>query len=92
MATWQAREGVNKVWQEALFDKAHRLVRLHEGIKALEGQTQEFAIVRLGMLPEQEAEVVVVPVPRTRLLELLRALEGDVMQDMARILRQVTER
>lgn len=89
MATWQARERGGKVWQQALLEKAQRLVRLHEGIEVLEGQTQEFAIVRLGMLPEQHD--VVVPVPRTRLLELLRALEGDVMQDMARILRQVTQ-
>lgn len=82
------------MWQKALLEQAQRLVRLHEGIEALEREPERFLVtvsVCVGQDRDPLAEPVWVPLPRLRLLELLRTLEGDVMEDMHRILRQVTQ-
>lgn len=82
------------MWQKALLEQAQRLVRLHEGIEALERQAvKELTWIELteGRHTDPIAAPIAVPVPRVRLLELLRTLEGDVMEDMHRILRQVTQ-
>lgn len=85
------------MWQKAVFEKAHRLVRLHEVIEFVEAQpkklppdTESRIEVRV-FGPEGSGEFVQCGVLRQHFLALLVDEEQSIMQDMARILRQVTE-
>lgn len=81
------------MWQKAIHEQAGRLVRLHEGIEALE--KCQASVVPIDLLTVLDTDPLApaarVSLPRVRLLELLRTLEAETMEDMARILRQVTQ-
>lgn len=85
------------MWQKAVFEKAHRLVRLHDAIEHVEGRLQlpsnTLTTIRLGGVVEDDPlrGFLLVEVERGHLLALLKAEEQDIITDLARILRQVTE-
>jgi hypothetical protein len=90
LGTWQARE-VEKVWQKAVFEKAQRLVCLHEAIEATEGRVTlpTNTLITLTLHPGDER--IEVTVERGHLLQVMRSEEQEIITDLARILRQVAE-
>jgi hypothetical protein len=88
---------VTNVWQKAVFEKAHRLVRLHEAIEQVEGRVSlpanTLVTIHLGVRQDEDPlrGLVEVSVERGHLLGLLKDEEQEIITDLARILRQVAE-
>ena len=88
--TWQARGG-SPVWQKAVFEKAERLVALHAAIEATEGRVTLPTNTLIPVTIHPGDERVEVLVERGHLLQVMRSEEQEIITDLARILRQVTE-